>query len=368
MNKVRILHIVPTLGYGGVAKFLIHYNDHMDKNKFCFSFVSHGQHESYHDSLIKDGSQIFYVKPQHEIGTHLYLKQIKDIVKKNKFDIVHIHTGHHTGVMAAYLKMHGIKHIICHAHTTKCMDPKHEKLMPLFRWLARHYADSLFACGHDAGVYCFGTEDFTVIPNGVDLSVFKRASAQESNELKEQLGIPIDCRVIGCVAAFVPPKNHSFLLRAFAEYHSSNKNSKLLLVGDGQLRKKIEALVDKYSIGSDVIFAGNQDNIPLYLSIFDVFALTSHHEGLPVVSAEAQAVGVPCIFSDRIDHSCDLGVGLVKFLPISEECVDKWVDNFIHFKPLASQSLIGKRFEETGYEISRGALNLSSIYQSLLQN
>ena len=367
MKKIHVLQIVPTLGYGGVAKFLLHYYDHIDKNQICFDFITHGQKENYHNQLINEGSRIFYLKPSHELGTLNYLKQIKEIVTRNHFDIVHIHTGHHTGFLACYLKLHGIKHIICHAHTTKCMNPKHEKLMPLFRWMARHFSNQLFACGHDAGMYCFGTENFTIIPNGVDLSVFKRATAQEVQSLKTKLGIPHDYRVIGCVAAFVTPKNHHYLIKVFAEYHRANPNSKLLLVGDGPLRNEIEKLVEFYSIGKDVIFAGNQDDIPLYLSAFDVFALTSFHEGLPVVSAEAQALGLPCLFSDNIDHSCDLGLGLIKFIPTSDNDVNVWSKFFSAFNPVVTESHIRKRFVETGYEISRGALFLSSQYISILK-
>ena len=367
MKKIHVLQIVPTLGYGGVAKFLLHYYDHMDKNQFCFDFITHGQPEDYHNQLIKEGSRVFYVKPPHELGTLNYLKQIKEIVKRNSFDIVHIHTGHHTGFLACYLKLHGIKHIICHAHTTKCMNPKHEKLMPLFRWMARHFTDQLFACGHDAGVYCFGTENFTIIPNGVDLSVFKRATVREVQSLKTKLGIPHDYRVIGCVAACVTPKNHNYLIKVFANYHKANPNSKLLLVGDGPLRSEIEKIVENYSLGTDVIFAGNQDDIPLFLSAFDVFALTSFHEGLPVVSAEAQALGLPCLFSENIDHSCDLGLGLIQFIPISENDVNVWSKCFSAFNPAVTESQIRKRFEETGYEINRGVFCLSSQYGSILK-
>ena len=58
---IRILHIVPTLGYGGVAKFLLHYYDYIDKSKIQFDFITHGKKESYHDELISKGARIFFI-------------------------------------------------------------------------------------------------------------------------------------------------------------------------------------------------------------------------------------------------------------------------------------------------------------------
>ena len=81
MNQIRVLHIVPTLGYGGVAKFLLHYYEHIDKNEVCFDFVTHGKVESFHKQLEENGSHIYYIKPQHELGVWKYYKQLHDFLK-----------------------------------------------------------------------------------------------------------------------------------------------------------------------------------------------------------------------------------------------------------------------------------------------
>jgi glycosyltransferase EpsF len=59
----------------------------------------------------------------------------------------------------------------------------------------------------------------------------------------------------------------------------------------GDLKKVVEAQVEEYGIQENVLFAGFQTEIPKFLSAFDVFLLPSIHEGLPVVAAEAQALG-----------------------------------------------------------------------------
>lgn len=363
---IRILHIVPTLGYGGVAKFLLHYYDYIDKSKIQFDFITHGKKESYHDELISKGARIFYIKPQHEVGFFSYYKNLVNVVKSVNDDIVHIHLGHHTGMEAAICKLVGVKKIICHAHTTKCMNPSHVRFMPLFRFLARKCSTQLFACGNDAGLYCFGTKKFTVIPNGVDLDKFKRSSDLEIIEIKRKFNIPENNKIIGCVAAMTPPKNHNYLLDVFSKIHNADNQTILMLVGDGELRSLIEKKIEELNLKDSVVLTGNQDNIPSFISSFDVFALTSHHEGLPVVSAEAQALGTKCVFSNNIDHTCDLGIGIMKFVPIESTNLDDWVKECLTPYDKPSIDDIKKRFVATGYEIKEGAKRLTNMYLQTL--
>lgn len=364
---IRILHIVPTLGYGGVAKFLLHYYDFIDKSKIQFDFITHGKKEAYHENLISKGSRIYYIKPQHEVGVLSYYKSLISLVKLSDADIVHIHLGHHTGVEGIICRLSGAKKVICHAHTTKCMNPSHVKLMPLFRFLARLCSTQLFACGNDAGEYCFGTKKFSIIPNGVDLETFKKSSDTDILELKNRFNIPNKNLIIGCVAAMVPQKNHDYLLDVFSKIHNVNAQTTLMLVGDGELRNRIEKRIADLNLQDSVILAGNQDNIPLFISSFDVFALTSHHEGLPVVSAEAQALGIKCVFSNNIDHTCDLGIGIMKFIPIEKTNLDEWVEECLSPYEKPTREAITKRFVATGYEIKEGANRLTDMYLKTIE-
>lgn len=97
---IRILQIVPTLGYGGVAQFLLNYYKQMDKNEIRFDFITHGSIEAFHQELIDGGSQIFYFKSIGKEGLKYYLKQLKDVFENNTYDIVHTHDGHLVGLTA----------------------------------------------------------------------------------------------------------------------------------------------------------------------------------------------------------------------------------------------------------------------------
>ena len=70
---------------------------------------------------------------------------------------------------------------------------------------------------------------------------------------------------------------------------------KLLLVGDGDERSKLEKMVDVFGVQTHVDFLGTRDDIPRLLHAADVFLLTSITEGIPLTLIEAQAAGLPCV-------------------------------------------------------------------------
>ena len=365
---IKVLHIVPRLDLTGVAKFILHHWGGMNKSEFIFDFVNHGGPEDFHATLKQEGCTIHNLPFPHEVGNRGYYKMLKNIIRNGSYDIIHIHTGHYTGLTALVCKVFARKSkVICHAHTTKCMNPSHERIMPLFRLFARTFADKLFACGHEAGLFCFGKNAcFEEMHNSVDLAVFKQQSKEEIFALKNSLSIPNAVKIIGHIGAFVPPKNHFFLLKIIKSYIEKNKSAIFVLLGVGPNFDSVVAKAKEMNICNNIRFVGSQKNVPLYLSMFDVFVLTSLHEGLPVVSAEAQALGLNTIFSDTIDHTCDMGLGIMKFVAIDDESVEDWcraIDREVA-KPTARE--IQLAFEKNRYEIKSSVAYLSQTYKSVL--
>lgn len=361
---IRVLHIIPTLGYGGVAKFVLNYYENMNKNQIIFDFVTHGSEEDFHQDLINSGSKIFYFKTIGQIGFKKYFNNLKEVITGfNSYNVVHIHEGHITGVAAFMCKKLGVKKVICHAHTTTCPNEKHKPFMPIFRFLATRYGDKLLACGKEAGKYCFGKTKFTIMHNAVDARKFYSATTEEIKRLKEIYNINDNCLVIGHIGAFINLKNHEYILDIYKMVLKEHDNCVLILVGDGILREEMYKRSVKLGISSKVIFMGIQKDIPLILNLFDVFILPSIFEGLPFVGVEAQAVGLPCYFSDSIDRTVDLGLRLVKFLPITDEYISQWAKLITEngsCKP--NQEQILSKFRERGYDVGMEVEKLIKIY------
>lgn len=366
---IKVLHIVPRLDLTGVAKFILHHWGGMNKSEFIFDFVNHGGAEDFHATLEQEGCTIHNLPFPHEVGNIAYYKILTNLIKNGKYDIIHIHTGHYTGLTALICRLFARKSkVICHAHTTKCMNPSHNKLMPVFRLMARFFADKLFACGHEAGIFCFGKKArFEEIHNSVDLSIFKQQPIEKVKLLRESLSIPNDSKVIGHIGAFTRPKNHSYLLKIIKSYIEINKTAIFVLLGVGPDFDSVVSKAKGIGIYDNIRFVGSQKDVPLYLSMFDVFVLPSLHEGLPVVSAEAQALGLNTIFSDTIDHTCDMGLGIMTFVSIDDKSVEDWcaaIDREI-VRPTTEDIRIA--FENKRYEIKSSVAYLSRTYKSVVE-
>lgn len=322
---IKVLQVVPLLAYGGVEKVVRNYYDVLEKDVYHFDFVTHGGVEDYHQSLQDDGSRIFYFQTIGKLGIRGYEKQIQSQINVSEYDIIHIHIGDVTGLYAYTFRICGAKNIICHAHTTQAVGSSRNFFKPkvFLRFLANKVSDYRFACGVDAGDYCFGKGKYTLLPNAIDFDKFNNVSNNQIDALRKEFALKDGYKVIGHVGAFIDQKNHLFLLDVFAELLKQRSNVYLMLIGDGKQRPLIEEKIQTLQLEENVILCGIRKDVNVFMKLFDLFVFPSLFEGVPVVGVEAQTAGLRCLFSDQIDQRLDIGCGLVSFLPI-DNGVCRW--------------------------------------------
>jgi len=131
-----------------------------------------------------------------------------------------------------------------------------------------------------------------IIENGVDLSAF-HPDAQTRREVRAELGLPEQAWVVGTVGRLVTDKNPNLLLTAAAPL--LGPQARLLFVGEGPLASGLRSLAVGYSAAPWVHFLGARPDVARLLTAFDVFALSSRTEGLPLALLEAMAVGLPIV-------------------------------------------------------------------------
>jgi len=139
----------------------------------------------------------------------------------------------------------------------------------------------------------YGSNRVSCIHNGIDLEAVRVTTSREAFRRKWQ--IPEDAVVIGTVGRLVPVKGHAILLDATRILQASIGNVALVLVGDGPLRKDLEANAKRLGLEKSVIFAGQQDQSYDFMNMMDVFVLPSLHEGIPMVVLEALALQRPVV-------------------------------------------------------------------------
>jgi glycosyltransferase involved in cell wall biosynthesis len=136
-----------------------------------------------------------------------------------------------------------------------------------------------------------------VIPNGIDTDRFAPSPAARV-EVRTDLGLVANDFVVMMVARLDPIKDHLTAIRACAGASAGLPNLRLLVVGDGPERPKIEAIIRERNLGDRVRLLGTRHDVPRLLTAADALLLTSVSEGIPLTVIEAMATGVPVVSTD----------------------------------------------------------------------
>jgi len=322
---MNILHIIPSLGRGGVETWLMHVYRHIDRNRYHFDFlpVSAGG-AGYADEVRQLGGKVLSsVLPGRLVAYRRNLMQV--LAKEGPYDAIHSHMGYSSGFDLRYAAKASVPIRIAHSHNTK-FGGRNRRLRsyvyePVARRWIRTYATVGIGCSHAAADALFSPNwrsdsRLGVLYCGLDFSPF-RVSDGTPQAIREKWGIPDQAPVIGHVGGFRVQKNHQFLLQLATELLRAIPDAFFLFVGDGPLRAQIETDIQRLGLGERVILTGWASDVPSLMHAMDVFVLPSLHEGLGLVLVEAQCAALPCICSDVIPSEADILPGGVRRLPLS---------------------------------------------------
>jgi len=130
--------------------------------------------------------------------------------------------------------------------------------------------------------------------NGVDLP-FVVPDPQAVARMRRAFGVPTQGLLVGTVGRLHPQKGFASLLAAVARVRERLPAIRLLLVGDGALRRDLVARAEALGLAEVVTFAGSRGDVPEILAALDLFVLPSLWEGLPNAVLEAMAAGLPVV-------------------------------------------------------------------------
>jgi glycosyltransferase involved in cell wall biosynthesis len=365
---IRVLHVLSSLG-GGVGSMLYNYYTHINRNIIQFDFIVHGEKIGMlEDKFRKMDCNIYHVKPKKE-GLLQNLSQIRKIIySQPKYDVVHCHQNLTSFVPLYFAKNAGINTRIAHSHTTFCGKGTGINLKDLvFRYLLKSYANHFFACGIDAAKCLYGEKKYIedkvdIIPNAIDESLY-RFNPLIRNEVRRELHIE-DKFVIGHVGRFSKEKNHKFILQVFEEIYQFNKNSALLLIGDGELERETKQLARSLKASNNIIFLGLREDVNRILQAMDCFILPSLHEGFPVTLIEAQANGLKCFASTAVPKETNI-TGLVDYLELSAGA-DHWADCILNYQHGYERNAQTEKVIGAQYDIKQASNYLEKLYLNYL--
>lgn len=279
------------------------------------------------------GTEVHFIgfegnKMAKQIKVYLNLKRL---LKEKRYDYVHIHadTANKLLVSGLAAKHAGVS-VIFHSHSSG-IDGSNRRVKMLLHRICRRGLKSIgsqfVACSDYAAEWMYpGVDYVTIINNGVELDHF-RFDSDTRTRIRESLNYKNEI-VAGHVGRFLYQKNHEYLIHIMKKVKENNLNIKMLLVGEGDQKERIEQLSKEMNVDDRILFYGIADNVNELMQAMDIFLLPSHFEGLPIVGVEAQAAGLPVIFSNEITPDARL-IDNVIFLPIDSDSLNDWVNGIV---------------------------------------
>lgn len=336
-RKITVLHIFSGYG-GGISSLVRNLIENSDENfifdVMAFSYVGG---EPFIQAVTKSGGHCFTMPRPKLEGYSRFLAYVFDVLSNNKYDAVHCHISGYAA-LAFYLvaKKCGISHFFIHAHSTR-YDSKINRV-PIVRALNRiinyRIATAYFTCSDLAASYMFGEKyskkkETILIPNGIAESKFNVILTKDQvKTFNDEFNIENDSTLILMhIGRFTYAKNHKLIIEIAKELKKRRISFRLIMVGDGELFNSFSESVKNEGLSDCILLAGRRTDIPLLMQYASKVILPSYREGLPTVAIESQASGTPIIISNTVTKQCDMGIGLVEFLPINNS--QEWVNEIL---------------------------------------
>lgn len=303
-EPIRVAQIMGKWLGGGVEAVVMNYYRHLDRSKIQFDFICDSDSTNIpYEEIESLGGKVILIPPYQKIIK--YIKELTEVLKKNQYKIVHSHISTLSIFPLYCAKKAGVQVRIAHSHsTTNKKEWKKNIMKQVLRPFSKVFATDYFCCSELAGRWLFGNKTYDknkvyLLNNAIDIEKFSYNEKLRKAKRKE-LGINDDMLVIGHIGRFVAQKNHDFLIDIFSEVYRQNKNTILLLAGQGPLELEIKSKVNNLGLTNNVKFLGQRTDANELYQAFDIFLLPSLYEGLPVVGVEAQASGLLCVLSDEM--------------------------------------------------------------------
>jgi len=366
-NRITVLHLIGTLGIGGMEQQLVSLAPRFDSERFriivCTVRPKHAL------AKVLAGSHVEVTTINFRMRYLFFgLWRLHRLVKQEKVDILHMHNP------ALPARIFGM----C-VRGPIVVTTDHGQGYWKKPW---HYALERYAIKRTALRIAVSKdvaeilkarefvpeEKLLIMPNAVEAERFRLGETERANT-RAELGLTEEMTAIATIARLVKEKALHVLIAAFAELAGRVPQARLLVVGDGPLKADLESYSVDLGIADRVLFTGARLDIPNVLAAVDIFALSSQNEGLPVSLLEAMAAAKP-IVATKVGGIPEAVTNREEGLLVAPDDPKALADalyEVISQPDLASR--LGRQAAEkvaTNYSAAAAARNLEEVYCSLL--
>ncbi|HAS85113.1 MAG TPA: hypothetical protein DCS23_03550, partial [Candidatus Yonathbacteria bacterium] len=306
--KKKILFVITKSNFGGAQKYVFDLATGLPKDQFDVAVALGGSGiliQKLHAenirvlpifSLARD------VNPWSDITAFFELWKI---FREEKPDVVHLNSAKAGGVGALVARLAGVQKIIFTAHGWAFNEerPMWQKLIiKFFSWITVILSHETIAVSNavrnNTSGWPFVVGKISVIKNGINEPNFLSSSEARLHLFaKANTHVPENAFIVGTIAELHKSKGLTYAIEAFAKLIPENPNLYYFIIGGGEEKERLEALVGLHNLHGRVFLLGFVDDASRYLRAFDIFLLPSITEGLALVLLEAGLAGLPVVAS-----------------------------------------------------------------------
>lgn len=312
-HRLRVLHVIQNLNYGGMERVLADIVHGADAERFeshvlCLEFLGR-----YANGL-EDVASLHVADPGGP-GPMLWPRALTRQIARIAPDVVHTHSGvWYKASLAA--RRAGVRRIVHTEHGRGKPDPVINRIID---GLAARRTDVVVAVSealaHELpATLWIGRDRVALIRNGIDTAAYR--PRPDGGEIRGELGLATNVPVIGSIGRLNPIKGYDVMIEAFATLRDMNPSTDavLVLAGEGTQRAALAALVEARRLTGRVHFLGWRDDVHALQSTFQLFTMSSHSEGTSISLLEAMSAGVPPVVTDVGGNASVLGPSLTNCL------------------------------------------------------
>lgn len=286
MKPVKIKHIISSLSRGGRERQLAILVSNTNLEKYPTKIIYFNKKtNSYIDEY---GLQDTAIQIKQK-GKFKRFIELHKVLKSEKPDIVYT-WGNGESISILLLKpFHCFKFIngsVRHGVRAK-------KFSHYFRTLILHLSKNIVA-NSKAGLKVNGLSKGELLYNGIENKFLEPLSNRYSRR-QELVNVAQEVPLIISVANLVPYKDYFTVLKALKMLKEDGFKFYYLILGDGPMRKEVDAKISHYGLNQSIRIFGNVENVTEFLKISDIFIHSSKGEGCSNAILEAMAAGLPII-------------------------------------------------------------------------
>ena len=369
MKTIRILQCGLTESYGGMEAFILEVYRNLDRTKIQFDFlITHNGKIACEEEIKSLGGRIFRIEYSRKENFVKHYKELENFFKihASEFCAVHMNSCFPKySLPLKYAKKYGIKTRIFHSHNSGDMYASNSKIKTFFknieykieRYFIKKRANVKLACSNEAGRYVFGKSDFKVINNGIDINKFK-FDCKLREKVRNELKFKYDDKVVGFVGRLQYQKNPLFALKVFNELQKQDSKYKMIIIGVGNLKEKMEKYIQENKI-EGVFFLGQRKDVNELYQAMDYFLFPSVFEGLGIALIEAETSGVRCFASTAVPELTNI-TDNVRFLEL-EKGEKEWA-RIISNTDIVSRNDSYKNVKKNKFDIRDTVGELVGVY------